>query len=107
VITSFTEIPEKDWGAQNALAFAIRDKFPVSPGHSLVIMRRVVECWFEATPAEREALVDLVDTVRRQLDESHQPDGYNIGINVGAAAGQTVPHLHVHARCGCLVSEPR
>jgi superfamily II DNA or RNA helicase/HKD family nuclease len=55
-----------------------------------------VESWFEATPAERSALLDLVDQVRRLLDETHRPDGYNIGVNVGAAAGQTVPHLHLH-----------
>ncbi len=52
--------------------------------------------WFEATPEERTALFDLVDEVKRALDERLHPDGYNIGINAGEAAGQTVPHLHVH-----------
>ncbi len=93
---SFVEIPETDWIASNDLAFAIRDGFPVTDGHTLVITRRLVASWFDATPAERAALLDLVDQVRRRLDETHRPDGYNIGVNVGAAAGQTVPHLHLH-----------
>ena len=93
---SFLEVPETDWIASNDLAFAIRDRFPVTEGHTLVITRRVVASWFDATPAERSALLDLVDQVRRRLDETHQPDGYNVGVNVGTAAGQTVPHLHVH-----------
>ena len=93
---SFLDVPETDWIAANDLAFAIRDGFPVSDGHTLVVTRRVVASWFDATPAERAALLDLVDEVRRRLDETHRPDGYNIGVNVGDAAGQTVPHLHVH-----------
>ena len=87
----------KDWVANNALAFAIRDAFPVSPGHTLVVPRRLFASWFEATAEERAAIFELVDAVRRQLDASEAPPcGYNIGINVGAAAGQTVAHLHVH-----------
>jgi superfamily II DNA or RNA helicase len=62
----------------------------------LVIPRRPVATWFEATPEEQRALFALVDTVKRGLDESQKPDGYNLGINVGEAAGQTVFHLHVH-----------
>jgi len=83
--------------AGNALAFAIRDAFPVSPGHTLVVPRRLFASWFEATPEERAAIFELVDAVRQELDRSDKPpEGYNIGVNVGAAAGQTVAHLHVH-----------
>lgn len=88
--------PSSDHVASNDLAFAIRDGFPVSPGHTLVITRRLVPTWFEATPEEQAALMALVNEVKRQLDESHRPDGYNVGFNAGEAAGQTVSHLHVH-----------
>jgi superfamily II DNA or RNA helicase/diadenosine tetraphosphate (Ap4A) HIT family hydrolase/SOS-response transcriptional repressor LexA len=97
VSSPFLKVPESEWVASNALAFAIRDRYPVSTGHTLVIPRRLVATWFEATPEEQRALFELVDVVKRGLEESTaRPDGYNIGINVGAAAGQTVFHLHVH-----------
>lgn len=92
----FLEAPESSWVARNELAFALRDRFPVSPGHTLVVPRRLVATWFDATPEERAALFALVDDVKRALDEELRPDGYNIGINAGEAAGQTVMHLHVH-----------
>jgi superfamily II DNA or RNA helicase/diadenosine tetraphosphate (Ap4A) HIT family hydrolase len=96
VSSPFLEAPESSWVASNDLAFALRDRFPVSPGHTLVIPRRVVATWFDATPEERTALFALVDEVKRVIDQDLCPDGYNIGINAGEAAGQTVMHLHVH-----------
>jgi superfamily II DNA or RNA helicase/diadenosine tetraphosphate (Ap4A) HIT family hydrolase/SOS-response transcriptional repressor LexA len=94
----FASIPPELHIAANELAFAVRDSFPVSPGHSLVITRRIVPTWFDASPAEQIAVLELVSTVRRLLHEQLQPapDGYNVGFNCGTAAGQTVPHLHVH-----------
>jgi diadenosine tetraphosphate (Ap4A) HIT family hydrolase len=80
----------------NDLAVVIRDAFPVSRGHTLVLPRRHVGSFFDLQPAERDALFDLLDLARQALDESLQPAGYNIGINDGPAAGQTMPHLHVH-----------
>ena len=82
--------------AQAPLACALRDGFPVSPGHVLVIPRRHIPSWFEATPEERIAIFDLLDAVKKTTDDRSHPQGYNIGINVGEAAGQTVMHLHVH-----------
>jgi superfamily II DNA or RNA helicase/diadenosine tetraphosphate (Ap4A) HIT family hydrolase/SOS-response transcriptional repressor LexA len=78
------------------LAFAIRDTSPVSPGHTLVVARRHVASWFEANAWEQQAIFQGVDEVKRALDEELAPSGYNIGFNTGAAAGQTVMHLHVH-----------
>ncbi|HEY8465647.1 MAG TPA: HIT family protein [Solirubrobacterales bacterium] len=92
----FLEIPSDRWLASNELAFAIYDKFPVTPGHALVITRRVVADWEAATPDERRAVMSLVDDVMGILRREHSPDGINVGFNVGSAAGQTVPHLHVH-----------
>jgi diadenosine tetraphosphate (Ap4A) HIT family hydrolase len=82
--------------AGGSLAVAVRDAFPVNPGHTLVIPRRHVASWFDATSEERAALIDLVDEVKAALHREFHPDGYNIGINVGEAAGQTVMHLHIH-----------
>jgi diadenosine tetraphosphate (Ap4A) HIT family hydrolase len=92
----FLQLPQEAHVASNALAFAIRDGFPVSPGHTLIVPRRWVGTWFEATREEQVAMLELLDVVKAQLDAELQPDGYNIGINAGAAAGQTVMHLHMH-----------
>jgi ATP adenylyltransferase len=72
------------------------DAFPVSPGHALLIPLRHVPNWFEATNAEQIALIAAINETKALIEQRHQPDGYNIGINCGAAAGQTVFHLHVH-----------
>ncbi len=92
----FLQLPQEAHVASNALAFAIRDGFPASPGHTLIVPRRLVATWFEATREEQVAMLELLDVVKAQLDAELQPDGYNIGINTGAAAGQTVMHLHMH-----------
>jgi len=99
-VSVFLEVPEAAWVCSNALAFAFRDRFPVTPGHTLVVTRRVTPDWFTATDDERAAVFALIAEVKRQLDEEldeqRRPHGYNVGFNVGEAAGQTVPHLHVH-----------
>ena len=92
----FLQLPPDAHVASNSLAFAIRDGFPVSPGHTLIVPRRLVASWFEATREEQVAMLELLDAVKSQLDAELRPDGYNIGINVGPAAGQTVMHLHMH-----------
>ena len=92
----FTTIGRENWVGENDLAFAIRDRFAVSPGHTLIITKRVTPTWFDATPEEQRAIFQLVDRVKADLDAEVHPDGYNVGFNAGAAAGQTVDHLHVH-----------
>lgn len=78
------------------LALLMLDTFPLSPGHMLVIPRRHVASLFDTTNEERLAMLELLDHAKAVLEKKHQPDGYNIGINDGAAAGQSIPHLHVH-----------
>ncbi len=80
----------------NDLAQVIYDGNPVSRGHLLVIPRRHFASFFEATQQEREALFELVGQGKIFLDEHYRPDGFNIGINVGRHAGQSVFHLHIH-----------
>jgi diadenosine tetraphosphate (Ap4A) HIT family hydrolase len=87
--------PERILGG-NAHGVWIRDGYPVSPGHSLVIPHRHVSSFFDLTEDERKALLVLLDQARAAAQAEMAPDGYNIGINDGPAAGQTVPHLHIH-----------
>jgi diadenosine tetraphosphate (Ap4A) HIT family hydrolase len=87
--------PERIQG-ENEHALWMHDLHPVSPGHSLIVAKRHVESFFETSPVEREAILSLLDQARAQVSKKHSPPGYNIGINEGAAAGQTTPHLHVH-----------
>ena len=80
----------------NEHCIVIRDGFPISPGHTLVIPRRHVGSFFDLSAEERQALMALLDSAKQSLDAVYRPDAYNIGINDGPAAGQTVPHVHVH-----------
>jgi len=74
----------------------ILDRRPVSPGHTLVVSKRHVESFFDTTAAEREAFLSLLDRAREHVHSQHTPSGYNIGINDGSDAGQSVQHFHVH-----------
>jgi diadenosine tetraphosphate (Ap4A) HIT family hydrolase len=80
----------------NNLAYARYDKYPVTDGHILVVPHRHVGDYFELTIEEKLAIVELLEEVKCLLDREKNPDGYNIGINVGEAAGQTVMHAHIH-----------
>ncbi len=107
----FLCVSPEDWIASNELAFAIFDGFPVAPGHSLVVTKRLVATWFDARADEQAALMELVNVVKQKLDETLQPkpDGYNVGFNAGSAAGQTVDHVHIHVipRYRGDVADPR
>ncbi|HKJ84594.1 MAG TPA: DUF3427 domain-containing protein [Spirochaetia bacterium] len=81
---------------ETELVRALWDAFAVSPGHLLLVPRRHVAHWFSATAREQAALIEALPRAREAVLEQHLPDGFNIGINVGEAAGQTVPHLHLH-----------
>ncbi len=92
----FCSLPTERFVLQSGYAVVIRDAFPVSPGHTLIIPKRHVASFFEVTEAERADLMSLLAAARDDLDREFRPAGYNVGINDGAAAGQTVPHVHVH-----------
>jgi diadenosine tetraphosphate (Ap4A) HIT family hydrolase len=74
----------------------IRDGYPVSPGHTLILPLRHVSSFFGLSIDERDDLLRLLAVAKERLDVEFGPSGYNVGINDGAAAGQTVPHVHVH-----------
>lgn len=80
----------------NALAVAAFDSNPVTDGHLLVITRRHVADWFDCSPDEHDAIHALLHEGRQLLDARFVPAGYNVGVNVGEVAGQTIMHVHVH-----------
>lgn len=80
----------------NTHAIAIHDGFPVTSGHALILPKRHIASFFEATKEEQAALFDLLAEMQQIIQAELTPDGFNIGINDGAAAGQTVMHLHIH-----------
>lgn len=87
---------ERDIIMSSALSLSFYDGFPVSPGHALIIPRRHVASFFDLTQDERQDMFNMVDDVKRILDDRFHPDGYNIGVNIGEAAGQSIFHVHLH-----------
>jgi diadenosine tetraphosphate (Ap4A) HIT family hydrolase len=92
----FCNPPAEDIIARNDFCYARWDIFPVSKGHLLIIPFRHVPDFFSMTVEEKQAMVGLIDACKGVIEENFQPAGYNLGINVGAAAGQTVMHCHCH-----------
>jgi diadenosine tetraphosphate (Ap4A) HIT family hydrolase len=94
----FCSLPPERIVWQSDLVVVIRDAYPVSQGHTLVIPKQHVETYFDAFAGEQTAIWDAVERVQADLDEALDPppDGYNVGFNSGEAAGQTVMHLHIH-----------
>lgn len=82
--------------AENELALAIKDEFPLNPGHTLVVPRRHVGDFFQLTEEEQAAIHALVRQMQASLQEQYRPAAFNVGLNNGPAAGQTIPHVHVH-----------
>ncbi len=92
----FCNIEQKEYVVENKLAFAIYDKFPVNEGHLLIIPKRHYSSYFDAEAEEIKVMYQLTKQCKDVLDEKYNPDGYNVGFNVGKAAGQTIMHLHLH-----------
>lgn len=82
--------------AESPLAAAFPDAFPLSPGHALIVTRRHERDFWALREAEKAALWELVSVVKSHIESRLPPDGYNLGMNVGEAAGQTVGHVHLH-----------
>ena len=92
----FCDVDESQVVFRDELVFAIWDRYPVSDGHLLIITTRHVADWFEASEAEQQAVLNALERGRKIIRDRYSADGFNIGINVGEAAGQTVRHLHAH-----------
>jgi diadenosine tetraphosphate (Ap4A) HIT family hydrolase len=106
----FCSIPSDRVVAENHLAYAIRDGFPVTPLHTLIIPKRHVVDYFGLTEAELLACNELLQAMKADIEhEDRLVQGFNIGMNAGAVAGQTVFHCHIHLipRRGGDVENPR
>lgn len=87
---------ERELIVESATAYAIYDKFPVNSGHALIIPKRHCADFFELSFKEQSACIFMLNSVKEIISKRYNPDGFNIGINVGEKAGQTVNHVHIH-----------
>ena len=92
----FCELPAERIHYESDLWLMVRDGYPVSPGHTLIIPKRHVTDYFGINEEEHRELKSVINIAKETLDKEFKPDGFNIGINGGEAAGQTVFHLHIH-----------
>jgi diadenosine tetraphosphate (Ap4A) HIT family hydrolase len=88
--------PERELLSESATVYALLDRYPVSPGHALIIPKQHMNSYFELSDRVRTACWLMVSRVQTILLQRFQPEGFNVGINVGAVAGQTIPHIHIH-----------
>lgn len=87
---------ERELIVESATAYAMFDKFPVSKGHALIIPKKHCADYFDLTFKEQSACIFMLNKVKEILEKRFEPDGLNVGINVGNEAGQTVNHVHIH-----------
>jgi diadenosine tetraphosphate (Ap4A) HIT family hydrolase len=92
----FLQVPAERILHRDHLFFIIRDLYPVSPGHSLIISNQVRPDYFALTLDEQLHLPVVLAKAKQLIEQEYQPAGYNIGMNCGEVAGQTVPHFHCH-----------
>jgi diadenosine tetraphosphate (Ap4A) HIT family hydrolase len=105
----FCSVDESRIAFSNDCVIAIWDGFPVSPGHLLIIPRHHTPTWANLSPSEKAATWSAIDQGQRLISERFHPDGFNVGFNESAAAGQTVSHFHLHIipRYAGDVADPR
>lgn len=94
----FCDLAKKshDWLYENDYFYAVYDSFPVGKGHTLIITKRHISDYFSLTEAELVALNKAIKALKIKLDELNHPTGYNLGVNNGSSAGQTIMHFHLH-----------
>jgi diadenosine tetraphosphate (Ap4A) HIT family hydrolase len=92
----FDKLPEERVLLRTKHFFVVEDGFPIAPGHLLIISNRPCLDWFSLTPQEQGTFPEVLEAAKAWVEERHQPDGFNVGMNCGEAAGQTVMHFHCH-----------
>lgn len=92
----FNAIPKDQYILEDNLFFVIKDKFPVSPGHCLIISKSNAVEFFDLSEVEKKRLTELITKTKDLINKEYSPQGYNIGMNCGESAGQTVMHFHCH-----------
>jgi diadenosine tetraphosphate (Ap4A) HIT family hydrolase len=100
---------EREIILETEMSFAIYDGFPVNDGHALIIPKRHTANYFDLSLEEQKDCIELLNRVKGIVQEKYNPSGFNVGININEAAGQTVPHVHIHLipRYEGDVEEPR
>lgn len=92
----FLKVSENRILYRNEHFFIISDSYAVSPGHLLIISNELRKDYFELSDSEKNSLTTTIDMAKSIIEKEHKPDGYNIGMNCGEAAGQTIFHFHCH-----------
>jgi diadenosine tetraphosphate (Ap4A) HIT family hydrolase len=92
----FLSLPPERIIHQSEFFFVVKDGFPVSPGHCLIISKALRKDFFHLSEEEKAELPSVIEKTKSLIEGEHSPDGYNIGMNCGEAAGQTVFHFHCH-----------
>ena len=87
---------EREKILESEMSFAIYDGFPVNNGHALIIPKRHTANYFDLSLEEQKDCIELLNLVKAIVQEKYNPTGFNVGININEAAGQTVPHVHIH-----------
>lgn len=105
----FCALDDNRFFLKTNLVKGLWDAYPLNVGHALIIPNRHISRWFDATAEEQAALTSAIEQVKTAIEKRYSPQGYNIGFNDQEAAGQTVPHLHIHVipRYEGDVSDPR
>ncbi len=93
---NFLDIPNERILLDSEHFFVIKDGYPVSTGHCLIISKTLRETFFDLSDEEKAVLPTLIEQVKALIEKEHSPDGYNLGMNCGEAAGQSVMHFHCH-----------
>lgn len=92
----FCRLEDRACVLESELSCVIRDAYPVNVGHLLIIPKRHVSNFFDLRPNEVADLMSLLWQAKEELANEYHPDGFNVGVNIDAAAGQTIPHVHIH-----------
>jgi diadenosine tetraphosphate (Ap4A) HIT family hydrolase len=100
---------EREKILETQMSFAIYDGYPVNEGHALIIPKRHTANYFDLSLEEQKDCIELLNRVKGIVQEKYNPAGFNVGININEAAGQTVSHVHIHLipRYKGDVEEPR
>jgi diadenosine tetraphosphate (Ap4A) HIT family hydrolase len=102
MVMEFTDCPfckpniDREPILEHVITYSMYDKYPVTRGHTLIIPKRHCANYFELTLEEQISCWQMVNEVKNILTEKYHPNGFNIGVNANEAAGQTVPHVHIH-----------
>lgn len=96
MMSVFLEISNEEKIYSGMNFFLIKDRFPVSPGHVLIISKDLKKDFFDLNAEERNELPLMIEVAKNLIEKDHNPDGYNVGMNCGESAGQTVFHFHCH-----------